>query len=149
MDTALARIWYRASSLASDLVRPTVDDLAVAVTRMPDSPTRPESPSRLTMDPPSRLAIRRATAWVTRSMPVTVTSTWACQSAGAESRNRWRWVAAALLTRIEIGPRASSACETAESTAASSRRSAWTARALPPPAPTSAAAFSAPADDEL
>jgi hypothetical protein len=149
MDTALARIWCRASSLASDLVRPTVADRAVAVTSSPDSPTRPESPSRLTMDPPSRSAIRRATACVARSMPVTVTSTCACQSAGADSRNRWRRVAAALLTRIDTGPSVSSAWETAVSTAASSRRSARTAMALPPPAPTSAAAFSAPSAEEL
>ena len=101
------------------------------------------------MDPPSRSAIRRATAWVTRSMPVTVTSTCACQSAGAESRNRWRWVAAALLTRIEIGPSRFSTLTAASFTAASSRRSAWTAMALPPPAPTSAAAFSAPSAEEL
>ena len=86
IDTQLARTLSRASSRASERVRPTVEARAVAVTSRPDSPTRPESPMRLTMAPPLRAAMPRATACVMRSVPVTVTSICACQSADVESR---------------------------------------------------------------
>ena len=77
----------RASSLASDFVSPTVVARVVAVTSRPDSPTRPESPMRLTIAPARRAAILRATACVIRSVPETVTSTCGTQSAGVDSRN--------------------------------------------------------------
>ena len=79
-----------------------------------------------------------------RSVPVTVTSIWAPQSAEVVSRKGLRWVAAALLTRTSMGPRASSTASTARATASSVRRSAATANARTPSVSASATAVSAP-----
>jgi hypothetical protein len=99
------------------------------------------------MAPARRAAIPRATAWVMRSVPVTVTSTCGAQSAGPDSRKGFRWVAAALLTSTSIGPSSRSTRATAAPTAPSSRRSAPTAAAFTPSARASTAAASAPAED--
>ena len=147
-DTALARIPLRASSFASDRVRPTVVDRAVAVTSSPDSPTRPESPIRFTMAPDFRSAMQVATACVTCSVPVTVTSICGAQSVGVDSRKRCLRVAAELLTSTPIGPTPDSTRSTIAATATSSRRSAPTASAVTPSSCASAAAFSAPSPEE-
>src|SRR5207302_8921959 len=88
-----------------------------------------------------RVAIRATTAWVISSVPLTVTSSWAAQSAGVDSKNRLRWVAAALLTSTPIGPSSRSTRSTAAATSGSTLRSARTARLLTPSARASLAAL--------
>jgi hypothetical protein len=80
-------------------------------------------------------------------VPVTVTSISKAQSSGVLSRKGLSWVAAALLTRISMGPRPVSTASTAAFTSSSLRRSAPTAMALTPTALASSTASSAPADE--
>ncbi len=149
IDTALARMPLRASSLASDLVSPMVLARVVAVASRRLSPTRPESPIRLTMAPPPLAAIWAPTTWQIRRVPATVTSIWGAQSASVVSKKGFDWVAAALLTSTPIGPSSAVTRSTAASTEGRSVRSRCTAMALTPRARASAAASVAPAPDEL
>ena len=130
-DTQFARIPRRARpSPASDFVRPTVEARVVAVTSRPDSP----DPSGVAHQAHDRAgaaaaAIRVATAWVTRSVPVTVTSTCACP---VRRRRAPGTPSAASPPRCRRAPRSGPAPARSRSTAACDRAVLHAGRRRPP-----------------
>jgi len=96
----------------------------------------------LTIVPEPCAIICRATARATTKTPLTLVSMIACQSSSVMLTTGFRTLVPALLKRMSIRPKASTAARTAASTSLALRMSATATRALRPSASTACAVSS-------